>query len=114
MVELKTPTQIIIDLGLDDNGVITQELTNLIYKYMYRYIPFSGNTGRIHLRENVSITNNTITFNSPYARKQYFGSQTGEEWNYTTPGTGPYWDKRMLTAHRQDIMNEIAKKYGGK
>jgi hypothetical protein len=114
MIDIKPTHTIQVDLGINEGGVIQQELTNLVYKYMYRYVPFSGNTGRVHLRENVIITPDSITFNSPYASRQYYGSQTGKEWHYTTPGTGPYWDERMLTAHKQDIINEISKKYGGK
>ena len=86
---------------------------NVIYRYMYKYVPFSGDTQRIHLRENVEITEYEITFKTAYAKRQYYGSQTGVPWNYTTPGTGPYWDKQMLSADRKDILKEIVAKYGG-
>ena len=34
--------------------------------------------------------------------------------NYTTPGTGPYWDKRMVSVDMPDIVKRIQDKFGGK
>ena len=112
-IKIKPIHTIEIDLGIQGNGPIQKELTNSIYRHIFKYIPFSGDTGRIHLRENVDITSDTITFKTAYAKKQYYGSD-GKPWHYTTPGTGPYWDKRMLSVERDDILREIAEKYGGK
>ena len=112
-VQMKPIHTIEVDLGIQANGPMQQYATDTIYRYMYKYIPFSGDSQRIHLRENVDITEEKITFKTVYAKKQYYGSQTGTPWNYTTPGTGPYWDKEMLSAERGDILKEIAKKYGG-
>ena len=36
------------------------------------------------------------------------------EENYTTPGTGPYWDKRMVSAEMQDVVKEVQDYIGGK
>jgi len=116
-VNIKPIHTIEVDLGIQTNGPMQLDLTNRIYRHMYKYIPFSGAstgpTAHIHLRENVGITSDSITFKTSYAKRQYYGSQTGTEWHYTTPGTGPYWDKRMLNVEKKDILKEIAKKYGG-
>ena len=34
--------------------------------------------------------------------------------NYTTPGTGPYWDKRMVSAEMQDVVKEVQEYVGGR
>ena len=31
----------------------------------------------------------------------------GKVVNYTTPGTGSYWDKRMVSAEMQDVVKEV-------
>lgn len=80
-------------------------LTSTVAKHMDKYVPMDimGN-----LRTNVSLTQNTITYESPYAHAQYVGFTKGPVVNYTTPGTGPYWDKRMLSAEANDIKRELA------
>ena len=78
-------------------------LTNTVAKHMDKYVPMDkGN-----LRTNVNLTLNTITYEMPYAHAQYVGFTTGPVVNYTTPGTGPYWDKRMLSAEANDIKKEL-------
>ena len=99
-----------LDLGINSGGKMQQILTNEVYRRMYRYIPFSGDTQKIHLRENISKNEDSITFKTIYAKRMYYGD---EDWNYTTPGTGPYWDKKMLTAEKKDLLKEVIKKSGG-
>ena len=71
---------------------------------MDKYVP--KDTGV--LRENVTIDINSITYEQPYAHAQYVGEVNGGQvTNYTTPGTGPYWDKRMVSAEMQDIVKEV-------
>ena len=105
------PTSVIeAKLGLEPNGRVQSFFTETCYKYMDRYVPYSGDTGRIHLRENVSFTTDSITYESPYAGYQYYGMRKDGSHvvrNYTTPGTGPYWDKRMVSAEIDDVVSEV-------
>ena len=108
------PTSVIkARLGIDPNGPVQSFLTNTCYKHMDKYVPMDeGN-----LRTNVNIQSNSITYESPYARYQYYGVRedgTHEVHNYTTPGTGPYWDKRMVSAEMQDVVREVQDYVGGK
>ena len=107
-VNMKPIHTIELDLGISSSGAKQRELTNIVYRYMYKYVPFSGDTQKIHLRENVSLTNDSITFKTDYAKRMYYGE---ESWNWTTPGTGPYWDEKMLTAERNDIIKEVTDKW---
>ena len=71
---------------------------------MDKYIPMDKGD----LRTNVSLTQNTITYESPYAHAQYVGVVSGGPVrNYTTQGTGPYWDKKMWTAEGKDVVKEV-------
>ena len=114
-VKMQPTSEIKARLGIEPNGRVQKFFTNTCYKHMDKYVPMDeGN-----LRSNVSINNDSITYESPYARYQYYGIRedgTHEVKNYTTPGTGPYWDKRMVSAEMQDVVKEVQDyvNHGGK
>lgn len=112
-VKMKPTSTIVANLGLEPNGKVQKFFTNSCYKHMDKYVPMDeGN-----LRTIVSVDNDTITYESPYARYQYYGIRqdgTHQVQNYTTPGTGPYWDKRMWSAEGQEIVKEVQRYVGGK
>jgi hypothetical protein len=115
--KLKTPDEVIIMTGLTKNGPILRDFTKICYNKMFKFVPFSGDTQRIHLRENVEVGMDSITFKTGYARYQYFGVRedgSREVKNYTTPGTGKYWDRKMLSIEKDNIIKELRKKYGGR
>ena len=109
---MKPVSEIKARLGLEINGKVQQFFTNTCYKHMDKYVPMDeGN-----LRSNVSIQPDSITYESPYSHAQYVGYTKGPIKNYTTPGTGPYWDKRMVSAEMQDVVKEVQDfvNHGGK
>jgi len=92
-----------IKKNLKLDGKAQAFLTNTVAKHMDKYVPMDkGN-----LRTNVNLTLNTITYEMPYAHAQYVGFTTGPVTHYTTPGTGPYWDKRMLSQDKETIKKEL-------
>ena len=105
-VKMKPVAEIKARLGIQPNGRVQKFFTNTCYKHMDKYVPMDeGN-----LRTNVDIQTNTITYESPYARYQYHGMRedgTHRVRNYTTPGTGTYWDKRMVSAEMEDVVKEV-------
>lgn len=102
-VKMKPTSVIKANLGIEPNGKVHRFFTNTCYKHMDKYVPKrDGN-----LRTNVDIQSNRIIYESPYAHAQYVGHTTGPVVNYTTPGTGPYWDKRMWSAEKQDVVKEV-------
>lgn len=108
------PTSVIkTDLGIQPNGPVQQFFTNTCYKHMDKYVPMDeGN-----LRTIVDIQSDKIIYESPYAKYQYYGVRedgTHKVMNYTTPGTGPYWDKRMVSSEIQDVIKEVWDYIGGK
>lgn len=112
-VKLKPTSVIKARLGIEPNGRVQKFFTNTCYKHMDKYVPKDeGN-----LRTIVDIQPDSITYESPYARYQYYGVRedgTHKVHNYTTPGTGPYWDKRMVSAEMQDVVKEVQDFIGGK
>ena len=105
-VNLKPVSQIKARLGIEPNGRVQKFFTNTCYKHMDKYVPMDiGN-----LRINVDIQADSITYESPYARYQYYGEREDGSKpvkNYTTPGTGKYWDKKMISAEMQDVVKEV-------
>ena len=112
-VKLKPTSEIRTHLGLEANGRVQKFFTNTCYKHMDKYVPMENGD----LRTNVDIGTDYITYESIYARYQYYGVRedgTHKVQNYTTPGTGTYWDKRMISAEMQDVVKEVQKYVGGK
>ena len=99
---LKPISEIKANLGIEPNGRVQKYFTARCYQHMDKYVP--KDTG--NLRENVILDSDSITYQSPYAHAQYVGYTKGPVLNYTTPGTGPYWDKRMVSAEIQDVVKE--------
>ena len=101
------PTSVIkANLGIEPNGKVQKFFTNTCYRYMDKYVP--KDTGA--LRETVTIDSNSITYEQEYASYQYYGERkdgSHKVSNYTTPGTGPYWDKRMVSADMQNVVAEV-------
>lgn len=105
------PTSVIkARLGIEPNGKIQRFFQNTCYKAMDRFVPMDKG----ELRSTVDLSNpNYIVYEMPYARYQYYGIRedgSHKVVNYTTPGTGPYWDRVMWSAKGQDIVKQVQDK----
>jgi len=114
-VKMKPTSVIKARLGIEPNGRVQRFFTNTCYKHMDKYVPMD--TG--DLRTIVDIQPDSITYEVPYAKYQYYGVRedgTHQVKNYTTPGTGTYWDKRMVSAEMHDVVREVQDyiNHGGK
>lgn len=101
------PTSVIkANLGIEPNGKVQKFFTNTCYRYMDKYVPKDNGI----LRENVTIDSNSITYEQEYASYQYYGERkdgSHKVSNYTTPGTGSYWDERMKSVDMQNVVAEV-------
>lgn len=114
------PTSVIkARLGIEPNGKVQAYFTERCYTYMDKYVPKDMGT----LRETVTLTSNSITYEMPYAHYQYIGKlyvdpETGSSWarkgakkvptNIDLKQNGyPYWDKKMWSIHERDIVKEV-------
>jgi hypothetical protein len=107
-MRLNPISQIKADLGIDVNGKVQKFFTDICAKHMEKYIP----QDTLALITNVDKGSNYITYESEYAHYQYV-NQFPEE-NYTTPGTGPYWDKRMVSAEMPIVVKEVQRYVNGR
>ena len=108
-LKLKPNSVIKTQLGIQAGGRVQKYFQNRCYKAMDRFVPYRPGEG--DLRNIVDLSNpNYIVYEMPYARYQYFGVRedgTHVVQNYTTPGTGTYWDKRMWSVEGGQIVKEI-------
>lgn len=103
-VKMQPISVIKANLGIEPNGKVQKFFTNTCYRHMDKYVPKDTEA----LRETVTIDSDRITYEQPYAHAQYIGEVNGGQVkNYTTPGTGPYWDERMKSAEMQDVVAEV-------
>lgn len=63
-------------------------LANQMLSDMNSFVP--KQEGNLRTAVSVSLDGSEIYYHMPYAKKQY----TQQHFKYTTPGTGPHWDKK--------------------
>lgn len=68
-------------LGIEPDGRVQKFFTDRCAERMDKYVP--KETGL--LRQTISKTKNSITYEQPYAYSQYIGFTKGPVRNYTTP-----------------------------
>ena len=100
---LKPTSTIKADLGINPDGPVQKFFTETCYKHMDKYIPKDNG----ELRDSAIRGTNYIIYAKPYAHAQYVGFTKGPVVNYTTAGTGPYWDKRMKSAEMDTVVREV-------
>lgn len=113
------PTSVIkARLGLGPNRKMDVFFANECAKAMDKFVPMRDGW----LRDYKIVGNLIIYGDGPanaYAAYQYYGMRKDgthivNPEHYTTPGTGPYWDKRMWSAKGSEILEIVQAKFGGK
>lgn len=115
--------------GLEPNGRVQKLFTATCAKEMDPYVPMQQGI----LKNTRIIGTDSVTYNSPYAKFQYYGKVmvgvksrsayakkgerkvvTDKELQYNgAPKRGKLWDKRMWKDKKSKILNDIAKSAGG-
>ncbi len=103
------PTNVIkLSLGLEPNGKVSRFATQTCAIHMDKYVPFrKGNLAQYN------IEGNNVIYDQEYARYIYYGvSKNGKKLVYNPekhPLATSYWDKHMLNAEKDQIIDEIQK-----
>ena len=115
ILKMKSPSVIKTRLGLQNGGPVHAFFTETCAKAMDKYVPFDeGILAGTVIRDgqptnNVSV--NTITYSQNYAKYVYYGkSKKGNDLNYQKdkhPLAGPYWDERMWSAEKDDVIRQV-------
>lgn len=135
-VVMKPISQIKARLGIQPNGQVQKYFTKRAADYMDKYVPYSE--GGLAYNTRI-IETDKVRYNSPYAHYMYEGKvmgpnipikengvivgwfspkgkakhYTGAEINYNQSAgheyAGPHWDKRMVSAEINDLIDEVQK-----
>ena len=95
--------RILLKRSLNKNGAGQRFFTHEVRRLSDPYVPFLTGVLKNTATEEV----NRITYNTPYARRQY----------YENPGTGlrgPHWTERMWADRGKEIVKATAACCGGK
>ena len=103
------PTSILeTQLGInfdDPNNSFVTFVANTCAKAMDQFVPKDEGNLRLY-----KVQGNLIIYDTPYAKYQYYGMRedgTHVVRQYTTPGTGNYWDRRMWSVKKNDVISTI-------
>nr|WP_302661506.1 minor capsid protein [uncultured Clostridium sp.] len=98
-IEMDSNQKILLKRYLNKNGEGQKYFTKRVAAYSFNFVPRL--TGR--LRTDVTINTNSIIWNQPYARKQYY-----------TNSRNAFWAKRMWESRGSKIVEEVANYCGGR
>lgn len=70
-------------------------LVNQVYADTNLYVPMKSTD--LRTQSQIASDEKSIVWNTPYARRQYYNQMV----NYTTPGTGPKWDEKAKSIHKE-------------
>ena len=117
-VKLKPVSTIIMDFGLEEYGDGHEYFAECCRKRMNdKYVPEDT---KALIDESYIDGECNIVYDQKYAGYQYYGQRKDGSRpvrNYSKPGTGPYWDKQMLSAESEQLvkdMTDFIKKRGNK
>lgn len=140
-VHLDSENVIKTRLKINKNGAAQRYFQNESYRFMDKYVPLRNR----NLRKNVDLSNpRLIIYESPYARYMFYGKKmvmpengksafyspdygfwsikggkkvlTDIDLEYHTPGTGSYWNEKMMSAEGKKLRRKVEKfiRKGGK
>ncbi len=122
-VKMKPTSVIKTRLGIQKNGPAHAFLTDTCFRYMSSFVPGGVNS---HLNKSVDkqvdkgiyqgrdpqflyygkLMVDPVT-RSAWARKGEKKVLTNKDLKFHTPGTGAYWDKRMMTSKGNEVVKEV-------
>lgn len=83
-----------------------QAMANQALSDMNHFVPHRS--GKLRGSGHVTMQGASIVWNTPYAHRQFTNMMN----NYTTPGTGPHWDKKAAGVYRQSWINAFKRGAG--
>ena len=131
-VNIKTISSIKMRLGIQSGGPVHAFFTETCYKHMMPFVPGGVKS---HLNASARLEIDSITYQSPDAHYLYIGKlyvdpkynkgafysedygfwsrkgitkvPTNKDLEYHTPGTGSFWDKKMVSSKMKEIEKEV-------
>ena len=108
--KMKPNNVICAELGIQDNGPAHKYFTATCARHMDKYTPMDtgalAETVIVSGQPTTNVHNDKIVYNQEYARYVYYGVGL----NFQTDkhaDAGALWDRRMWSAEKHDITNEM-------
>lgn len=102
-LQIDQADKVLLKRNLSRNGKGQQFFTHEVRRLSDPYVPFLTGT----LKNSATETPTTITYNTPYARRQYYEHRGNGL-------RGAQWDKRMWADRGKEIVQSVAAYCGGK
>lgn len=111
-IEMNSTQKILLKRYLNKNGEAQIKFTKEVAKNCNNYTPFK--TGRLK-DMMITIGTDKITYNAPYAAKQYYSNRGNGKQGMSQGGLrGKLWDRRAFIDHGDKIVKSIADFVGGR
>ena len=105
-LKMDAAEKILLKRSLGKNGKAQHFLTSEIKRLSDPYVPKLNGP----LKTDVTVETSKITYNSPYARRQWYENKGGNN----GPLRGKQWCLRMWANRGKEIIRSVAKFVGGK
>lgn len=99
-IEVDIPIKEMLDEVLDDATRL--EINEALAKWCDPYVPY--HTGA--LSQNIEISVDGVTYNQPYAAKNYYGVGIAHRIDVHPLATAK-WDEAMMQDHSEEFLNEV-------
>ena len=108
--------------GLGSSPAARRHLANTVRRLSDPYVPMQQGT----MKNTAQITADAkaIVYPQPYSRYQYYGKlmvgrapkrlTNVDLLHHGAPMRGPFWDKRMMQARGDEVVDDLARFVGGK
>ena len=110
-VKMNPSSKVLQRLGLEEYGRVHQKLAKRAADRMDKYVP--KDTGTLRDTVRIDYSDCSIHYEQVYAGYQYYGQRKdGTRKIKNHKGiTGPYWNKKMMSAEGKDLEKDIMKYY---
>lgn len=109
-IKLNPSSKIIRRLDLQEYGPAHIKLAQMAKNRMDKYVPLRN--GPLRDTARVYTSDCSIRYEQMYAGYQYYGQRkdgSHQVKNYHTPGTGKYWNKKMMSAEGKELERDLEK-----
>lgn len=112
IIEMQPTQKILLKRYLNNNGSAQAKFSKECAKWMNNYVPYL--TGRLK-DMNVVVNKNNVTYEAPYARKQFYTNKGNGRQGLNKGGLrGKRWDKRAWADKGDEIVKTISEFVGGR
>lgn len=99
--------------GIEKGGKVQKYIDSKVVSYCDKYVPFLS--GLLKRAIGTVYGSGYVRYNTVYAKSQYYGNAGGGKGGTQRGGLrGRLWFVRMKEAHKDDILNGVAKLAGAR